>query len=243
MVNGNFADYGQTFSIEGRYTVKERVDLFSLLPVGASYRSILEVGCADGTNLQYFAKCLNVPIEQCVGLDICDSPTKSNKGIHFIHSPIESYILSCPRKFDLILLSDVLEHLYNPWKVLSGIKDLLNPFGHLLISVPNLQNLNYLNAVNSGDFFYQKTGLFDETHIRFFSEKVLKKYLLDAGFSLVNKGWRPDQSLQVIENDIRRALNEMEFVNFKIGNLIIEISKLSIDGYFGQQVLMCATHE
>lgn len=240
---GDFANYGETFGIEGRYTVKERVDLFSLLPMGASCGSILEVGCADGANLQYFAKCLNVPIGQCVGLDICDSIVKSNKGINFIHSTIESYILSCPRKFDLILLSDVLEHLYNPWKVLAGIKGLLNPFGHLLISVPNLQNLNYLNAVNSGEFFYQKTGLFDETHIRFFSEKVLKKYLLDAGFSLVNKGWRPDQSLKVMENDIRRALCETDFVNLKVGNLTIEISKSSVDSYFGQQVLMYATHE
>ena len=242
-MNGNFADYGQTFGIEGRYTVKERLDLFSLLPVGVSYSSILEVGCADGTNLQYFAKCLNVPIEECVGLDICDSNVQSYRGINFIHSPIESYILNCPRKFDLILLSDVLEHLYNPWKVLAGIKDLLSPYGHLLISVPNLQNLNYLNAVNSGEFFYQKTGLFDETHIRFFSEKVLRKYLIDAGFSLVNEGWRPDLSLSVLENDIRRALNEIETINLELNNLTIEISKSSVNRYFGQQVLMCATHE
>lgn len=59
---GNFANYGEIFCIDGRYTVKERSDLFSPLPEGFSCDSILEVGCADSTNLRYFAKSLDTPI-------------------------------------------------------------------------------------------------------------------------------------------------------------------------------------
>lgn len=242
-MNGNFANYGETFCIDGRYTVKERSDLFSLLPKKFSCKSILEVGCADSTNLRYFAKNLHVPLINCEGVDICRSSGQKNDEIFFNHSSIEAFLLRSSKKFDLVLLSDVLEHLYNPWKVLSEMRGLMNPSGHLLISVPNLQNLNYLNAVNSGNFFYQATGLFDETHIRFFSAIVLKRYLHDAGYSIVSEGWRPDHSLDAMRCDIQHALRGAESAAVKIGNLTLEVSEDSVNNYFGQQVLICARYE
>ena len=240
---GKFANYGEIFFVDGKYSVKERSDLFSLLPEGFSCNSILEIGCADSTNLRYFAKKLNTPLANCEGVDICYSADQNNNDIYFHHSSVEDYLIDCTKKFDLVLLSDVLEHLYNPWKVLAEIRQLMNPLGHLLISVPNLQNLNYLNAVNSGEFFYKATGLFDETHIRFFSAVVLKQYLRDAGFSLVSEGWRPDQSLAIIRNDIQLALRGNKSASIKFGNLTLDISEDSINKYFGQQVLICAAYE
>ncbi|WP_415065498.1 methyltransferase domain-containing protein [Polynucleobacter necessarius] len=141
------------------------------------------------------------------------------------------------------MLSDVLEHLYNPWRVLSQLKDLLTQSGHLLISVPNIQNLQYLNAVNSRNFYYQKTGLFDETHIRFFSFTALKNYLAEIDFRVLKNGWRPDLSLQSIRSGIETEIRENNYANLQIGNLEINISDATLDEYFGQQILICATHE
>jgi SAM-dependent methyltransferase len=168
MLIGQFGKYGETFSVNGRYTVKERVDLLDILPTNNIFNSILELGTADGSNLKFFSKKLGVPLGKSLGIDICSSESSSALGLNFIHCSIEDYLLRSNEKFDLILLSDVLEHLYNPWKVLLDVKSRMSAQGKLLISVPNLQNLNYLTAVNSGNFFYQSTGLFDETHIRFF---------------------------------------------------------------------------
>ena len=64
--------------------------------------------------------------------------------------------------------------------MLTQLKSKLATKGCILISVPNLQNLNYLNAVNSGEFNYTSSGLFDETHVRFFSLKTLSNYLEDV---------------------------------------------------------------
>ena len=40
--------------------------------------------------------------------------------------------------FDYILFADVLEHLYDPWKVLLECKKLLANSGKILISIPNI---------------------------------------------------------------------------------------------------------
>jgi len=240
-MTGNFAKYGDTFSAVGRYSVKKREDLFALMPTDFSCNSILEVGCANGTNLEYFSNSLRVPIKNCVGVDICNSDEKID-GLNFFHLSAESYFLKNTQNFDLILLSDVLEHIYNPWKVLASIKKILNQSGYLLISVPNFQNLNYLYAVNSGNFFYQSNGLFDETHIRFFSAKVLKQYLTDLGFKVLSEGWRKDLSLESMRNDIQNQIHENSMASLKIDNIVIEINANNIEQYFGQQALVCVTH-
>ena len=41
------------------------------------------------------------------------------------------------QKFDVILLADVVEHIFNPGLVLQEAKKLLNPEGEIIISVPN----------------------------------------------------------------------------------------------------------
>ena len=53
-VPGNFHDYGNLLNSDSTYTVKEREDLFKLLPENIKINSILELGCADGKNLIFF---------------------------------------------------------------------------------------------------------------------------------------------------------------------------------------------
>lgn len=168
---GKFEAYGHTFNTDSRYSVKPRVDLLELLPTEYSCKSILELGCADGENIRFFSEKLKVDLNCCYGVDICKSSKNSYTEFHFEHSSIEDFFKKTKEKYDLILLSDVLEHLYNPWKILLEAKRCLSELGLILISVPNLQNLNYINSINTGSFFYQNTGLFDQTHIRFFLSK------------------------------------------------------------------------
>jgi len=47
---------------------------------------------------------------------------------------------------EAIIAADVLEHLYNPWQALQRLKPLLAPGGAIYISLPNIRNLNILNA-------------------------------------------------------------------------------------------------
>ena len=67
------------------------------------------------------------------------------------------------------------------------------------LSVPNLQNIKYIDAITSGNFLYDNTGLFDQTHIRFFTLKSLLGYLEQQNFKIISNGWRPDISIQNIK--------------------------------------------
>lgn len=240
---GGFPAYGIPFDTDSRYTVKERHDLFGLLPQDFSAKSVLEVGCANGDNLRFFSAKLNISFSNSIGVDICRSTASDYAEMVFHHSSAEDFFAGCSSQHDLIVLSDVLEHIYNPWELLKNAKKHLSSAGIMLISVPNLQNLNYLNGVTSGDFVYQSTGLFDETHIRFFTKSSLSQYLQLCDYKIVQFGWRPDLSLGGLRESVQGALETAQLCPINLANVSIGISKENIDLFFGQQILVAVTHE
>jgi len=239
---GQFDEYGELIHLRGKYIVKQRSDLLAILPTNRTYNSIIEFGCADGTNLSYFSEKLNIPRNQIFGVDICSTNENQNNEFKFFHQTAEDFLAENELAFDLILLSDVLEHIYNPWKLLNQIKLKLTTNGHILISTPNLQNLNYLNAVNSGEFNYTSSGLFDETHIRFFSLKTLTYYLEELGFRILNTSFRPDHSLSKIRQIAQNQFLKNNQFEINLHNMKIRLDKNNIDLYTGQQVLICAAN-
>ena len=89
---------------------------------------------------------------------------------------IEKYIWAgklAGQKYDFIIFADVLEHLYNPEKVLERCRDFLKEDGAILVSVPNIANNNIIINLLSDEFNYTPTGLLDDTHIRFFTYKTM----------------------------------------------------------------------
>lgn len=236
---GHFGEYGELLSTESRYHVKQRDDLLRLLP-SQKFNSILEFGCANGTNLTYFGEELKVDGKMLVGVDISRSTQENYSSIEFHHASVESFLNQNSREFDLVLLSDVLEHIYNPWRVLEGIKKAMTANGVLLLSVPNIENINYIGAVSNGDFFYTATGLMDETHIRFFSFGTISSYLSGLGYAITNFGFRPDFSLAGLRQQIERGLAVNQNVTINLGHANVIVDKANIDRKFGQQVLVCA---
>ncbi len=235
---GEFTDYGIPYTAQSRYTVKERQDLLALLPKNFVAASILEVGCADGANLRYFCRELGIPETQAVGVDICAPFVDQVSSFRFYHTSAENFLASSDEKFDLVLLSDVLEHIYNPWTLLKTLGKNLSPKSQLLISVPNFQNIRYLIAMSTGDFYYASTGLFDQTHIRFFTRKSITRMLSDLGFSVVSMGYRPDRSLDQMKATVIERLRENPSTNLSIAGLKFTVSQESLDQIFGQQLLV-----
>ncbi len=84
-------------------------------------------------------------------------------------------------KYDFIIFSDVLEHLYNPKAVLEQCKHYLNNNGKIIISVPNIANNAIILNLLRDQFEYTNTGLLDNTHIHFFSLLSLEKMITEVG--------------------------------------------------------------
>lgn len=79
------------------------------------------------------------------------------------------------KKFNYIVFSDVLEHVYDPLQILRDYQEFLQQDGKILISLPNV--VNWLNRLRFafGIFNYEMTGVMDRTHIRFFTFRSAKK--------------------------------------------------------------------
>lgn len=86
--------------------------------------------------------------------------------------------------FDYVIAADVLEHVYDPWSVLSGMKSLLNDTGSVILSLPHVGHAAIAGCLVDEDFEYRDWGLLDRTHVRFFGIKNVQHLLSSQGMSI-----------------------------------------------------------
>ncbi|HTV49698.1 MAG TPA: tetratricopeptide repeat protein [Steroidobacteraceae bacterium] len=89
------------------------------------------------------------------------------------------------RRYDFIVLADVLEHLEAPGEVLRRLPALLAPEGRVLISLPHLGYAGLVAELIAGRFEYRPWGLLDRTHLRFFTRASAQQMLELNGFGVV----------------------------------------------------------
>jgi SAM-dependent methyltransferase len=89
--------------------------------------------------------------------------------------------------FDAIVCGDVLEHLADPWTALRGLAGLLHPGGTAAISLPNAAHWTVRRALLRGRFPREDHGLFDRTHLRWFTRADARALVLGAGLEIVRE--------------------------------------------------------
>ncbi len=87
-------------------------------------------------------------------------------------------------KYGLVLFLDTLEHMYDPWMVLKKVRNWMAEDGYLVISIPNAGHISVVKKLLTDKFQYEKSGLLDLTHIRFFTFFTIKKMLEDSGYEI-----------------------------------------------------------
>lgn len=102
-----------------------------LLPTigGASDRVILDVGCGDKPYREWFG-----PVKRYVGIDVYPGPE-----VDVVISPERPWPFA-DAEFDVVLCSQVLEHVEHPGITISEIKRVLKPNGRAVVSIPFLYN-------------------------------------------------------------------------------------------------------
>lgn len=167
-----------------------RLDLINLIDKKSQNLKVLEIGAAYGETLFYLKQ--NGIASEVVGVDIFeDAKNKQN------YKPLDQFIFGDIEKidlpeyfqhFDLILLADVLEHLFEPKSVLETLKKYLKEDGKIIISMPNIRHyLALYKIVFKGDFKYEESGIFDYTHVRFYCRKNIQALLETAGYKVLNQ--------------------------------------------------------
>lgn len=86
------------------------------------------------------------------------------------------------RKIDQLIIGDVLEHLRNPWSVLENITDRMSNESTCVVCVPNSAHWSMLAQQLLGRWEYTEQGLFDRTHLRFFTRSSTISMFQRFGF-------------------------------------------------------------
>ena len=90
------------------------------------------------------------------------------------------------RRFDNVVIADVLEHLYDPWGNLSRAAKLLNDKGSVIVSLPHAGHATVLGCLLGNDFEYRDSGLLDRTHIRFFGMRNIQDLFEGAELKIID---------------------------------------------------------
>ena len=160
-------------------------DLLKEVPPGAI---VLDLGCGNGSFLSLFQS----RGWKLYGSDF--SPTgiavaRANyPDIEFFladASAPTSNIAEQVGRVDVILSTEVIEHLYDPRGFLRNAHALLRPGGMMLLTTPYHGYLKNLLLALSGKLDQHFTVLWDHGHIKFWSKRTLGVALREAGFERV----------------------------------------------------------
>jgi SAM-dependent methyltransferase len=148
------ATFGMDFNQYYKLETRKGLDIYEFINKSISInniKNVLEVGCGVGGILEIFNK---------KGLDVYGCDYSSNL-IEFAKSknPNANFRVGGPeafkdKNFDLIILSDVVEHLTKPNIFLSNIRKRMNNSGHVYINCPNFFEIGLLRwNANIRQFF------------------------------------------------------------------------------------------
>lgn len=172
----NYWNYRNSHGSKG---LKSRDEKISKLIKNSS--SVLDIGCGNGRLLEHLIEKKNV---EGMGIDFSEEALQiaKEKGIPTNKLDLESEELDLDRKYDYIVMSEIVEHLKNPEKLMSQVED--NFKNSLIITLPNIGHFTYRLRLLFGSF-PECWKWHPGEHIRFWTKKDFTYWIEreDNGFS------------------------------------------------------------
>ena len=161
------------------YYTNLRHEMAPFLP--ERYWRVLEIGCGEGVFTQLLS-----PEAEVWGVEM-DATSAAVAKAHMhrvLVGPYDAVQAEIPmHSFDLVVCNDVIEHLDDPWVFLRSVRKRMMPGGHIIASIPNMRHWEVLwQLLVRKDWRYVREGILDRTHLRFFTEKSIRRLFEEAGF-------------------------------------------------------------
>lgn len=145
-------------------------------------RSICDLGCGNG----HISGRLAALGYEVTGVDASTSGIQIARRTYpattFIETLIDGSLGERLGTFDLVISSDVIEHLYRPSDLLEAARSLLRPRAHALIGTPYHGYIKNLVLAATGKMDSHFSALHDGGHIKFFSVKTLSQLMTSHAF-------------------------------------------------------------
>jgi SAM-dependent methyltransferase len=155
--------------------------LLRAFPPEGNGRTVLDVGCGNG----YLGALLAERGYVVTGIERSGgwSPPFPSS-VRLIEADLEDGVPPIEATFNYVLCADILEHLPHPEAMLRRLKDMVRPGGLLISSLPNSGNIYFRLNVLAGRFPQHDKGLFDRTHIRFYTWTGWTRLFEEAGWQV-----------------------------------------------------------
>jgi len=214
-------------------------------------KSLFDVGFGYGQALLYFRdKGLQVS-----GLEPAPEGVEYVKkhGIDAYQAGIEEFSIVGSKRFDIVTIINVLEHLRKPAETLIKVREqLLKPGGLLVIDVAN--EFNDFQTVADVEFHLNSWWICPPNHINYFSVSTIKNLLDRCGYTIVDYEASFPLELFLLMGDVYVGNPELgknchqrrvkfEYVMKKHGKQVKlrQLYKNLADLNLGRQVVMFAT--
>lgn len=145
--------------------------------------NFLDIGCGTGELLE-FMKSKGFKTIGIEPSEIACNKMKE-KQLEVYNCDLLKFYEMNTKKFDIMNMTNVMEHIPNPIETLQICKNILNKKGIIRIKVPNDFNELQLNAVEKLNVPQYWISVPD--HVNYFDFKSLEKLLVHEGFQIINK--------------------------------------------------------
>lgn len=170
------------------YYGNPRKDIFRLVQQLETKNKILEIGCGFGALGESVISRFSPNVYDGIELNPNAKDRLLEVGYNHVDIGDALDILlnrNLANKYDLIIMADVLEHIGDDTKILELVVKSLNKSGHLILSVPNISNWQTLrNLYIKKTFPRNSSGIFDSTHLRWYTSKDIINLTQDNGLKL-----------------------------------------------------------
>lgn len=162
----------------------DRPEVQALVPRSA--RRILDLGCSSGA----LGAALRARQDaEVVGIELSSeyAAEAAERLDHVVCADVAEALdqQEALGRFDCVVAADVLEHLVDPWAVMRKAVELLEPGGVAVISLPNVRYaLTFWTLLRRDTWPREPAGLFDATHLRWFTPRDARELLEGAGLSV-----------------------------------------------------------
>jgi methionine biosynthesis protein MetW len=166
---------------------RARPEILAHVPLTA--RRVLDLGCATGTTGAALKRRQEVEV---VGVEL--EPEYAREAAARLDAVITGDVeTAAPQgRFDALIAADILEHLRDPWAALRRYARQLEPGATVVVSLPNVAHWSTYAHLARGSWPRRPEGIFDATHLRWFTLRDARELLAQAGVtphSVVRRGW------------------------------------------------------